>query len=73
MTDDVFTLDQYCEIEKICRTRVYKEWREGGGVEYFKRGHKIFITDEARLEYRRRLEEKAREERAKALAGADAA
>jgi hypothetical protein len=72
VTGDTFTLKEYLEKEKVSRTSFYEEQRRGEGVEYYKRGAKIYVTDEARLAHRERLARKTREEREKraALPGA---
>jgi hypothetical protein len=61
MPTDIFTLEEYCALEKVSRSKVYDEWRRGEGVEYFKRGAKIFITEEARLAHREKLQRLARQ------------
>ena len=62
--DDVFTIPEYCAVEKVSRAKVYDEWKRGIGVEFFRRGTKILISNEARIRHRQRLEREAREERA---------
>jgi hypothetical protein len=64
MEDAVYTLHEYCAAEKISRARVYAEWARGEGVEFFRRGTKIFITHAARLRHREKLEQEARESHA---------
>jgi hypothetical protein len=65
MEADIYTLAEYCAAEKISRAQVYKEWAAGEGVEFFKRGAKIFISNEARLRHRALLEQLEREKREK--------
>jgi hypothetical protein len=64
MEQEVYTLDEYCAVEKISRAKVYDEWKRGGGVDFYKRGTKILISHEARLRHRNKLEQEAREKRA---------
>ncbi len=66
MAQDVYTVPEYCELEKVSRSKVYQEWAAGGGVAFFKRGNRILISNEARLHYRAKLEKEAHEARAAA-------
>jgi hypothetical protein len=70
---DVYTISEYCEIEKISRSKLYKEWQEGGGVEFYRRGNRILITEEARLRHREKLEREAFDVREKRCARHSAA
>jgi hypothetical protein len=65
MVSDIYTVSEYCEAEKISRGKLYKEWKRGEGVEYFKRGKKLCITEAARLAYREKLMKQTAEARAK--------
>jgi len=60
---DIHTIPEYCAIEKVSRAKIYNEWKNGEGVEFFRRGTKIFITEDARLRHREKLQRRAREER----------
>jgi hypothetical protein len=71
--DHVFTVEEYCAADKVSRAMVYKEWAAGEGVEYFRRGNKICITQRARRRHHAALEQKAREERAGESPSAEAA
>ena len=62
---EILTLNEYCKAEKVSRARLYNEWKAGEGVEFFKRGSKIFISQEARLAYREKLLKQTRAEVAK--------
>jgi hypothetical protein len=68
MEQDVFTVPEYCSVEKVSRSKLYEEWARDEGVEFFRRGSKILISNEARVRYRQQLERKAREEREAASA-----
>ena len=35
--DHVFTFQEYCDVDKVSRAKVYNEWAAGEGVEYFRR------------------------------------
>jgi hypothetical protein len=60
MDQQVYTIPEYCAAEKVSRSKLYAEWAAGDGVEFFRRGAKIFITHEARLSYREKLERRER-------------
>jgi hypothetical protein len=62
---DIYTVSEYCEAEKVSRGKLYAEWRRGEGVEFFKRGKKVDVTEEARLAYREKLLQQTAEGRAK--------
>jgi hypothetical protein len=62
---EILTVNEYCKAEKVSRAKLYKEWKAGEGVEFFKRGSKIFISHEARLAYREKLAKQTAEARAK--------
>jgi hypothetical protein len=55
----VYTIPEYCAVEKVSRSKVYDEWRRGVGVEFYRRGKKILISHEARVRHRERLEREA--------------
>ncbi len=69
--EPVYTIPEYCAAEKVSRSKLYDEWKRGDGVEFFRRGNKILISHEARLRYRQKLEQRAREERSAVLCGTD--
>jgi hypothetical protein len=62
---DIYTVSDYCRAEKISRGKLYSEWKRGEGVEFFKRGKKLYVTEEARLAYREKLLQQTAEGRAK--------
>jgi hypothetical protein len=62
-------LAEYLAIERRSESTFYEDRRRGTGVEFFKRGSKIYVTREARLRERARLERIAKQE-AKARAAA---
>lgn len=73
MEQAVYTIQEYCAAEKVSRSTLYLEWSRGEGVEFFRRGNKIFISHEARIRHREKLEQKAREGRAVKSPGAASA
>lgn len=60
---DVHDISTYCALENISRSRLYTEWENGEGPAFFYRGKRRLITEAARLAYREKLEQKAREQR----------
>jgi hypothetical protein len=64
MGRDVYTIDEYCQAEGISRSTFYVEQQRGHGVEFFRRGAKVFITEAARLRHRKELERRTRAQRA---------
>jgi len=53
MGDQSYTLDEFCEAERICRGTVYKMWKRGEGPAFYYVGNRPRITHEARLEWQR--------------------
>ena len=56
----IYSVSEYCEAEKISRSRLYAEWKRGEGVAFFKRGKLVFITEADRLAYREKLLQQTR-------------
>jgi hypothetical protein len=56
---NAYSVGEYCAAERICRSKLYQEWAEGGGPRYYHRGSKRLISREAADAYRRQLEAKA--------------
>jgi hypothetical protein len=72
MEQAVYTIPEYCLVEKVSRSRLYDEWKRGVGVEFFRRGNKILISHDARVRYRKSLERETREEvKARGIADAN--
>ena len=61
----IYTIADYCTAEKVSRGKVYSDRKRGEGVEFFKRGKKLYVTEEARLAYREKLLQQTAEGRAK--------
>jgi hypothetical protein len=51
-----YTIDEFCEAERISRSLLYRAWREGWGPRFHLIGSHKRISPEARLEWRRSLE-----------------
>jgi hypothetical protein len=60
----VFTLAEFCIEHRISRTRLYQEWNQGTGPDFFRVGTKILITNESAAAWRSARENAARTERA---------
>jgi hypothetical protein len=57
MTNDrSFTITEFCEAERLSRSKLYLLWGEGKGPRTFTIGTKRLISAEARLEWRRARE-----------------
>lgn len=56
MQDQSYTIDAFCEAERICRSHLYKMWSEGRGPRYYMVRAVRRISAEARLEWQRSLE-----------------
>jgi hypothetical protein len=70
--ESVYTIAEYCAVEKISRARLYNEWKNGEGVEFFRRGTRVLITNEARLRHHERLALLTREREAAATSAVEA-
>jgi excisionase family DNA binding protein len=58
------SIDQFCELENIARSTLYKLWREGRGPRFHQVGKVRRITEEARREWQQKLEPATSEGRA---------
>jgi hypothetical protein len=59
VTDASFTINQFCAVEKISRTQLYKDWIAGRGPRFYLVGSHKRISHESRVEWRRRREVEA--------------
>jgi len=60
MTDEPsHTIAEFCAVEKLSRSQLYKLWRQGKGPRFYKIGNRPRISPEARLEWRKSLEAEA--------------
>jgi hypothetical protein len=57
--DASLTVAEFCAAEKICRTRLYQDWKQGTGPRFFYNGTRRRISAEARKEWRRQREQDA--------------
>ena len=51
-----YTIDEFCEAERISRAFLYKLWSQGKGPRFYYVGSVRRISHEARLEWHRQLE-----------------
>jgi hypothetical protein len=59
--EPTYTVDEFCDAERISRSRLYELWQRGEGPEYYLNGISKRITHAARLEWQRQREQAARE------------
>ena len=60
--DPSLTVNEFCLAERISRTRLYEDWKQGKGPRFFYIGNQRRISAEARIEWRRRREQDAPDE-----------
>ena len=56
MSDPSLTIAEFCALEKISRGGLYKIWARGEGPAVYRIGKSVRISQQARAEWRRRLE-----------------
>jgi predicted DNA-binding transcriptional regulator AlpA len=57
MTDEPsYTINDFCALEKLSRSQLYKLWHQGKGPRTYKIGNRPRISPEARREWRQDLE-----------------
>jgi hypothetical protein len=56
MLDPSYTVDEFCDAERISRSMLYKLWSQGKGPRFFMVGTVRRITEQARREWQQRLE-----------------
>ena len=59
--DPTYTIKEFCEVERISRSLLYKLWGQGGGPRFYRAGSRRLISRQARSEWRERLEAEASE------------
>jgi excisionase family DNA binding protein len=61
MADDSYsyTVEEFCEVERISRSMVYKLWSQGKGPRFYMVGSVRRISHEARIGWQRQLEDEA--------------
>jgi hypothetical protein len=57
--DSSYTVNEFCNVERLSRAMLYRLWAEGKGPRFFYIGSHKRISHEARTEWRRRLEAQA--------------
>ncbi len=62
ITDESYTIKEFCEAEKLSRAMLYRLWAEGRGPRWFLIGTHKRISHDARTEWRQRLEAQASSE-----------
>ena len=55
-TEASYTIDEFCQAERISRAFVYKLWAQGKGPRFYYVGTVRRISHEGRLEWHRQLE-----------------
>jgi excisionase family DNA binding protein len=63
MADDSYsyTVEEFCEVERISRSMVYKLWSQGKGPRFYMVGSVRRISHQARIEWQQRLAAARRE------------
>jgi hypothetical protein len=56
MSDQSYTVDEFCEAERISRAHLYNEWKRGRGPRYYLVGNVRRISHQARIEWQRKRE-----------------
>ena len=55
MSNQSYTVDEFCRAERMSRSMVYKLWKQGKGPKYWV-GNVRRITHQARIEWQRQME-----------------
>ena len=63
VTDPTYTITEFCEAERISRSKLYAMWSEGKGPRWFNVGNARRISHQARTEWRRAREAEAAADR----------
>jgi hypothetical protein len=50
-----YTVGEFCEVERISRSMLYKLWSQGKGPRFYQVGTVRRISQEARIEWQRQL------------------
>lgn len=51
-----FTVDEYCDVYRVSRTQLYKDWKAGRGPRFYWNGVQRRISREAAADYQRQQE-----------------
>ena len=60
-----YTINEFCALEKLSRSQLYKLWGEGKGPRFYKIGNRPRISSAARREWRREMESTERDREGK--------
>ena len=58
-SDPSYTVDEFCEAERLSRGALYGLWRIGKGPRFYRNGTRRIITHRARLDFQREREAEA--------------
>ena len=58
-SDPSYTVDEFCDAERLSRGSLYQLWRNGKGPRYYRNGTRRIITHRARLDFQREREAEA--------------
>jgi len=59
--DPSYTIDEFCEVERMSRSMLYRAWQEGWGPRFYLNGTNRRITHRARLDWQAQREAAAAE------------
>ena len=59
MSNQSYTVDEFCRAERMSRSMVYKLWSQGHGPRFYSVGTVRRITEEMRREWQRKFEAEA--------------
>lgn len=49
-----YTVTEFCAAERMSKVRLYEEWKDGVGPQFYWNGNRRIIPHSARLEYQQR-------------------
>jgi predicted site-specific integrase-resolvase len=53
--DPSYTVDEFCEAERISRVMLYEHWKQGRGPRFYLNGKRRIIPHSARLDWQQRM------------------
>lgn len=62
--DPSYTVDEFCRVERMSRSALYKQWQQGKGPRFYLVGNSRRISAQARFDYQRDRESVAAAEMA---------
>jgi hypothetical protein len=51
-----YTVDEFCDAERMSRSMLYKAWAQGWGPRFYQKGCQRIITHASRLDWQRERE-----------------